>query len=617
MSDFLAYFGNEKHGDELLNYLKIFCGSKEQSGKSWNFPWGCAAILSDPNVKGNNWVEPKAKSEITVLAWIGDLITQCDDRMARNIDQLLAEIQNNVSRQKIDSDIHETFKDLNGAFSIFHASAIGICAITDLLGSTSVYTGLSNEMSVRVLGTHADLVAQINNNTLSVDPVSVFEFLNRGSPCFPYSLHKNVVELEPGSFHIINGAGINRSKIASIPYWTFPEEYEDIPEEGDIINALIKGFKTGVHARCKDGKVIVPISGGMDSRLIMAAIPKDVECVGVTYCDTINREARIAREVSKCYRREWLPLFRKPDYLADTLERSIRFIGCEWDWVHAHGIGFSDEINEIGGSAVLYGLYMNAIMRGVFSRDLKRISRWWGMLPPRYERKPYNYSNDLTPFKEALFNDEVTTISRERRDSFQRWHPTRTREMKAEWLTAYPLSQTCYSLWPAERRMMPVKLAVLDRSIIELACRLPLLEKLKNRIFLGVANNILGKGMHIVYANSGTKPSSGRPSFLFQRLTRKGTDLCRKALTGVGVRERVQHSWHDYQTYFRESPKLAQLIRDYGKYLEDYEGSVFAEKPGRVLYDPQTHWKDGFRMVQLAVWTARLKEKLGQRSIRT
>jgi hypothetical protein len=73
-------------------------------------------------------------------------------------------------------------------------------------------------------------------------------------------------------------------------------------------------------------------------------------------------------------------------------------------------------------------------------------------------------------------------------------------------------------------------------------------------------------------------------------------------LEKLGKEPKIQHSWHDYPKYWRESGKLRELIREYGANLEQFDGILFKESGRALLERKDIDWRSGFRLLQLAIW---------------
>jgi hypothetical protein len=335
----------------------------------------------------------------------------------------------------------------------------------------------------------------------------------------------------------------------------------------------------------------------------MAAVPASSPCLGLTFLDRINREARTARRVARCYGREWVPLTRDPEFIARMALDTVKFTGCEGDWVDAHGLGFSDDFARHGLGAVLTGLLMNNNIRGYYAADMRRVARGGGLLPPRFEFIPYDYPTAIKPFHPHLFPVGLQEASVERRRAFLKGHPGLKRESKAEWLSGYPFSQASdNTIWVAERRTTPIRLPAMDRRFLDIACRMPMSLKAQGRVFQRMAIQILGKGVRIPNANDGVRPGSGHFSTLVQKAIRRIEDHGRATLSRFGVQLSVPHSWHDYQRYWQKSEGIRALSTEGINNLQELGGAIFTTDVTALLGEPSLHWLYGFRLVQLAMW---------------
>jgi len=605
MSDFLVGLGGARPGAGLLELLRLPYGSSSRAGQCFDFGWGSAAILGEPDSGMKNVHE----SPLGILGSAGDLLAGDLQKLAEGLLVCAANVRSARLEPAFRLQDDSSFASLNGAFAILLADDNGPSVITDPLGSVQVYVGRNRKGVLTAIGTHPDLVALISGHGDEIDPVSVFEFLNAGTPCFPHTMHKGVRELAPGRLHVIRWDENETNDLCDLAWWRFPDEFDSLPPEEELAANLGNAFTAAVHDRCRKGTVGVTLSGGLDSRLVMAAVPESMRCIGFTFLDVMNRESRTARKVAQCYNREWVPLVRDHEYIARTATDTVRLVGCEGDWVNAHGLGFEAEIAKYNVSTVLSGLLMNNNVKGFYAADIQRVPRWGGLLPPRYEIGPYDYVGELKVFSAGLFRDGLLESARSRRKAFLKEHPGLKRQSVAEWLDGYPFSQAPdNTAWVAERRLMPVKLPAMDRRLLDTACRIPMSSKAGGTLFARMARPIFGKGANIPDANDGVRPGSKHLSRLLQRAVRKLENNRREILNGLGLTLPVPTSWHDYQRYWRESRLLGKLFSEHGKNLRDFDGAVFASDPQAACKDPEFSWLYGFRLLQLGLWKSCLRE---------
>lgn len=597
MSDFLIHLVRKSSARGLLKTLRRPYGADLPEGESFAFPWGAMAVLRERLVGGRNIL---ARGD-SVCAWVGDLILgereACPSEMAGHMERLRH--RNGTNAAATDG----FFGRLNGTFAIVSADNEGVSIITDPLNAVPVYFALDDGGEVVAVGTHADTVASVGVRVFSLDPASAGEFINRGTPVFPHTIHSHVKEFEPGSFHRLTIATSQTVDVSSDRYWSPPPEDQNGCDRGRLARELTAALLAAVNRRCHGHKVVVKLSGGLDSRVILAAVPRSVECATVTFCDELNREAATAREVARVYQRPWRPLFREEEYLANNFVRAVRFSGCEHEWVHAHGAGLAGEIVRDDATCVLDGQWSNAFLRLYFAADVARVNRLGGLLPPRYENVAFDYANQIDCFCTENVESGVLERMRFRRREFHDRNRDPSRTSVAEWLDNYPVTQEApLSTWLVERRLMPVRMVYLDREVIELGYRCPLRFKLGDGLFGPATRPILGRGCRIPNANDGVRPGSGHISRLAQRAVRKVKNRADGVVEAFGCKPKVHHSWHDYQTYWQESEKLAQLVEEYAPNLDPLDGVVFHTSARDLLRSREIPWTCGFRLLQLAVW---------------
>jgi asparagine synthase (glutamine-hydrolysing) len=604
MSDFIVSIGKKWTGDDLLNLLKCPYGERAPEGQCFDFGWGTAAVLKERIAYNKNIVTRNR----TTLAWVGDLVT---DMSNGYIDALISRIENIRDSEQhevcsLESD--EIFKKLNGAFAIVLFQETGFSIVTDLLNYTQVYAGQNKDGTIASVGTQPDIVAGIGD-CCDFDTVSLGEYLNSGRATFPNTMYLNVKQLEPGSLYIVSAQKNGEVEITGSKYWSPPKELTGTVNENELAADMRKSFLSAVEDRSVGKKVAVSLSGGLDSRLIIASVPRQVDCIALTFCDEINREARTARKIAKCFGRPWYPLYRDKEYVGDTAVQTIRLTGCESDWVHAHGVGFAEAIESEGITELLSGTWVGCFLRAYCAEDWNQVKHAAGILPAVYKKTPYEYVDKLTPFSKQHLSNHILKQIHSRRQIFYEKTVDLERGSIAEWLEVNPITQGPeIAEWSAERRLLPMRLVGADRRLLDIAFKTPTALKLGNRIFFMAAMDIYGKAAHIPSANDGVRPGSGHWWRLLQRAVRKFQDRTTRILEKLGKEPKIQHSWHDYPKYWRESGKLRELIREYGANLEQFDGILFKESGQDLLVRKDLHWQDGFRLLQLAVWKGLVKD---------
>jgi asparagine synthase (glutamine-hydrolysing) len=596
MSDFLLSLDKRFSPGKLVNLAQMPYPYRRPEGEAFGFPWGNLAVLQERF--GKNVFRING----AVVAWVGDLVTEVSKTLLESLVSHTSNLRDGAGAGRGDLGSESVLDKLNGCFAFIIADAQGFSIITDPMNFVQVYAATDGRGRVSAVGTHPDLVASVGGQAGSLDLTSLGEFLNAGTPLFPNTVYQNVKELHPGSVYGVIVSGEGRRMKRNI-YWTPPDENRDGYSENDLSEELREILLSIVRARCRVSKAGVFLSGGLDSRLIMAAVPESVQCVGLTFSNAPNRETRTARRVAECYHREWVLLLRRKDYLADCLVDAVRLTGCEFEWTTGQVIAFAKELEQLRLDVILEGTLFNDYFTAFCAREWEPEKRWGGFLPSRYRKTDWNYLEQISAFWRAhLIGNTLDLMQGRRQRTYDMFADTR-RGSIAEWMEIYPFTQDpTVGYWPAERRTLPVRLVAMDRRTLDFSFRCPIELKLGSRLYTKAVCGIYGAGKRIPNANNGVRPGSGHWSRLAQRTVH---ELKRG---GIKLRERlgqpapVQTSWHDYQRYWRESPRLRQLCREYEANLDEFD-DVLIKGGGRdLLGATDLYWEYGFRLLQLAVW---------------
>lgn len=604
MCDFLVSLDNRYRGKDLLNLVKKPYGSRAPEGEFFDYPWGSVAILMERLANYKNILT----KEGTTFAWVGDLLMNLGDGFLGAFIKRLSDLQERGEQGSVSIQTDELFGKLNGAFGIIVANARGLSIVTDQVSFVPLYVGKNSSNGAVSFGTHPDLVAIISGDSLKLDVVSAAEFLNSGNSTFPNTMHTNVKEMKPGRVHNVKFSANNKVVIKDFLYWSPPKELTEGYDEKELTEELRNTIIRAVRDRCDTGKIGVFLSGGLDSRTIIAVVPEEADCVAITFCNQLDREARIARKVARCYGREWVPLTREKEFLGKCFVNIVKFSGCEFEWLNAHAAGFVNDILKYGINSLLSGFMFDTYFKGYWAPDFIGIRRMWGLLPMKYVKRPFDYSNNLTEFWKCKLRGHLIDDIYNRRKQYLKKEMDASRS-SVEYLRSCVFSQDNEAAyWVADRRVLPIRLIAADRGVLDFAFKCPVKAKLGGRIFLQAVRNIYGAGAKIPNANNGVRPFSSHLSRLLQRAARKLQDKGIKFLEKLGKKHKCQHSWHDYEQEWTRSSLLEHLRNQYETNLDEFDGVIFEGRGRDLLYSRNIPCMDGFRVLQLAVWRGIIRE---------
>jgi asparagine synthetase B (glutamine-hydrolysing) len=588
VSDFLISCKKRHTGNQLLELLKMPYTRRRVDGTAFDYSWGSVAVLNEisrPNIHTENG---------TVAAWVGEIIGDLPPRFPAP----------HANQNSFDP---AAFDKLNGAFAAVLASQNGAEIVTDLKNFVTVYAGYDKDGSLAAMGTHLDLVEVLTDDFSRLEPVLVAQWLNFAAVDYPDMMYANIKRLEPASLHTLRFGSDGKAALQQYRYWSEPKELTGRYNENELAEELRQSFVGAVQDRCRGENIAVTLSGGLDSRLILACVPRDMKCTAITFCDELNRETRIAEKVARSYGRPWVPLFRDEEFLGANLPDIAKFTGGVSEFMHVHMFGLREKLGQYNFSNILMGTQMDVYLKGYYAEDWQRISQAKGLLPPRFVKKPFDMSGEITDFWKGIFSEQIVDQIRAGRRRHYDTYADPGRSSMAEWLYLHPVDKMFVS-WSTERRVLPVSLVVLDRRLIDFCFKCPLELKLNNRIFFKAVMPLYGPGKNIPNANKGVRPGSGHISSLAQRALRKIEDSAAAMLNRFGKEHKVQHSWHDYQRYWRQSKVCQELAARYGANLDRFDGTLFKGKGQEILRRKDIYWQNGFRLLQLAVWLETVQE---------
>ncbi|MFH1005883.1 MAG: asparagine synthase-related protein [Candidatus Latescibacterota bacterium] len=187
---------------------------------------------------------------------------------------------------------------LNGTFALIAEMHEGVLAATDRLRSIPLFYGLRG--SAFLLSDDAHQVKDFVGNT-DFEELSAKEFLLTGYVTGSDTLFPDVKQIQAGERISVERTGTK--KVATFRYYRFLHaNYFEEPEEqlyGLMEEMLTRVFERLVRS-VQGRRIVVPLSGGLDSRLIVVMLKRlgveNVVCF--SYGRPGNRESEISREVA-------------------------------------------------------------------------------------------------------------------------------------------------------------------------------------------------------------------------------------------------------------------------------------------------------------------------------
>ena len=388
-------------------------------------------------------------------------------------DAFLRWVEDQSHGQGLASAASDISPRLSGMFAIFEFNDDGVSVLSDQMGFRPVYIARAEDGRLLGMGTHVESLAHACGLSSDIDLVSLAEMFTHNHISFPYTTRRSIRELEPCS---ITSVQPGSSKVESRVLWE-PTEPERFPDESQARSMLRSALlQAGDDLTRGTERAAVLLSGGMDSRAVLASIPEGRVCTALTYVTRENRETRIAGQVARAKGVDQMLVERGEDYFPELIARGLALLGMELRG-NCHGMCLSDRGLCDRFDVVIGGQLSDTLLKDHFmpfqKRDTLRRVRFLqrckrallGKRPPRPAGPGHTTGRALL---EQELVPEIAKAVRERRslrlEQVQRVRPTTA----DEWHRFWPCSRqddSAHTL--GNSRLMCSDTLFAHRSIVE------------------------------------------------------------------------------------------------------------------------------------------------------
>lgn len=426
--------------------------------------------------------------------------------------------------------------------------------VTDRCGMCLVYAREGADKPL-VYATHPDVLAAALGESQNWDMTSLAEFLMTSRLTFPYTYYRNLRALEPGHIHTFS---LQNGAAAFGPcrqYFDFDFKIDPRASEWDLAEELASGLKRAVRRRTLPflGRVGVGLSGGLDSRALLAAAGSHEQIQAFTLFDEENAELKVARSIAEVCDVKFAPIKRDFEYYGASAELGVRISGGTGPFTCNHYLGARERLKELGLQSILTGCYCDYLLKGLaLNTQEGRFSRL----------------QKLAGFK-LEFYDSITWFDSPSRASVMARLKARFPEAEnarlsdLEWLNvehkrAFPLA---YEEDLAQRvipqRVLPWYLPIVDTDIINTYLRIPPHFKLNSSLFRKMLTLLCSEKLcRIPDNNTGAPINASWPTQTLHRYWSAFRDRLDGKL-GDGMATRG--SWPNLRHYFRNSKLIDAL----------------------------------------------------------
>lgn len=229
--------------------------------------------------------------------------------------------------------------------------------VTDSSASIPVYYACGSDTIV--LGSAAQDVAD-RAVGMTLDPVSVADFIQNGAVCHPFSLYEGVKVCAPGAVTCFA-----KETISVTQYWV-PKE----PDQELALNDYAADLRNRVshwltHSLAHSHNATVMFSGGEDSRALISHLPQGPEYRLRIIVDGDNREFRLAQKAGRRLGYEVEMILRPAGHYREHLIEKVQWAGAGLDVRHFHVFRETSAILE-GADAVIGGLGSDKLFKSLF-----------------------------------------------------------------------------------------------------------------------------------------------------------------------------------------------------------------------------------------------------------
>lgn len=552
MSDFIIQIGERVSPKHIAQILQDRPGMEDRPARIWQFKWGSVVIQAPP---GRGY-EPFEKDGV-IYACIGRPRIMGFEHEKSGV----AGFGRKVAEAWENDAVDGLLETLTGMFVLAVIGSNGFSIVTDILGSQPVYQAKGRSEQVTCLGSLADIVANVTNQRNDIDLASVGEFIVFDQITFPYTTYRQVLEIEPATVHTWqHDVGEMRTKQET--YWR-PVEPGVWPSLGEITDDLESAIRSAAQEISRGAAhIAVTLSGGRDSRTVLAALkPYGVEAA-LTYCSRENRETEIAAQVAKAAGVDHVLVRRNPHFYGELLQRTMNLVGSE---VHGEAVGLA--IADAGMAnrydVIVGGYLSDTLLKDHFMPQAQREKFRHKSMRERLRQlvaRPRHADESSAQWFASLdllcpeIREQVVRRRRNRLNHIASIRP----ETAAEWQGFWPVSRQhdIGAAWGNSRLFCSDELFYF-RRIIEVAARLPPRDRYAGTAAHDTFNRVCGTLNTLINANTGVAASANHreEGKYFKKLRRTGQLSEFRSLPASNTPwNDVQHSWADSKMLLLHSP---------------------------------------------------------------
>jgi asparagine synthase (glutamine-hydrolysing) len=468
------------------------------------------------------------------------------------------------------------FKELNGSFcfAIYDLATHELLLINDRFSSRALFYYLTDKGTL-LFGTQLSAILQSSEVPRELNMRSIFEFFTFQKVLGTETFYKDINVLPPATI-----LRYRDGSISLIPYWEMKYK-EEKHREKYYVDKLAEALKKSVERRTQGHyRFGLLLSGGLDSRTVLAASDKKIVCF--TVGDFENREVKIAKRIAEAKGCKHIFLKRDLDHYANLVDKAVEIGDGMYSFAHAHNIGFFDRIRK--ECDILFHAYLfDTLFKGwgiprkpkkILGKTIINMDLIEAPNDNFYKRKPEQLFTKLysTQLKSSIMAslDKLLICAEEK--GARNFH----REFDYFYVP-FASNDDAYLYATHNQAYVDGGTVVLDNDLLDLYLETPVKLRIHGRIFKKAIKKINLHIASIPDVNTGFSPAM--PVFL-GRCLRKGLNIFRKLRLLPGSPPLphptyTQGSWPNFAELIRHNEKLKNIIENTIEDPECLNPSIF------------------------------------------
>jgi asparagine synthase (glutamine-hydrolysing) len=412
----------------------------------------------------------------------------------------------------------------------------------------------------------------------SIDLECLAQFVRIQTILETRTLYRNIRTMMPGSLLTINLTGRSSDETR---YWAM-DPLEPYPNDEEAIESTVAAFRNAGRRMLNGSKNNgILLSGGVDSRMVLAAILSNGESVDAfTFGPALTDEGDIARAVASASNLGWHLVTQTVEDFWLDMEKALPVLQAQFSLAHVHTVKTIDKMAQFAIDSVYDGWGLDLFFAGSYLPRLDKTI--WGRKLFIYRLAPLNSQTAVLAsifsaldiqggdFSRSYLNESLGDV----------WHSAclelvrrQVEEISGKWNSPYDQMEKFFSRNVSRFRSYPVcsyarlcsrqRNPLFDSDVLDTYLRLPVNSRFMGRIYRQALRQINPRLANIPNSNTGTSLylhpvaqglfCTGRQ---FHRANRKRLG---RILQTIGLRNQMNHK--AYGSYL--SPvKLVQVLAE-------------------------------------------------------